>query len=132
METDSLGELELEVWRHVADKGGATVADVAREFAQRRGLARTTLLTVMERLRRKRYLTRRRDGGSFRYFSTKPKEQLLRSLVARFADQVLGGSLDPFVAYLVRDAKLNDQQVAELRKLLDALERQKKSRGEQR
>ena len=64
MDPQSIGELELEVWRFLADGGGATVAEVAHEFSQRRGSARTTILTVMERLRSKRLLTRRRAGGS--------------------------------------------------------------------
>jgi len=130
MDPQSIGELELQVWRFVSDRGGATVAEVAHEFAQRRGSARTTILTVMGRLRSKKLLMRRRSGGSFRYFSKHSKSHLLKSLVARFADQVLGGSLDPFIAYLVRDARLTDAQLRELRTFVDSIDRSRKEGNE--
>ena len=44
---------ELSVFRHVADRAPVSVGQVAEEFAEREGLARTTILTVMERLRQK-------------------------------------------------------------------------------
>jgi predicted transcriptional regulator len=126
MPAESIGELELEVWRYVADHSGITVADVAREFAGRRGSARTTVLTVMERLRHKRHLGRRRVDGSYQYFSLKPKAQFLQTLVGRFLDRTLGGSLDPFVAYLVENAELSDRQLRELRKLVEEAEKKRK------
>jgi predicted transcriptional regulator len=117
------------VWRYVADHADSTVGEVARHFAASRGLARTTILTVLERLFRKHYLRRRRDGRLFRYSSTGSKAKFLQTLVARFTDRVLGGSLDPFVAYLVSDARLNTDQVSELRRLIDSMD-QKKDKGE--
>jgi predicted transcriptional regulator len=129
MDPDSIGELELEVWRFVADHPDATVGEVARYFAASRGLARTTLLTVLERLYRKKYLRRRRDGRLFRYSSSGSKAKFLQTLVARFTDRVLGGSLDPFVAYLMSDARLTDAQLSDLRKLVDSMEK-KKSQGD--
>jgi predicted transcriptional regulator len=125
MDPDSIGELELEVWRYVADHPDVTVGEVARHFAAARGLARTTLLTVLERLFRKHYLRRRRDGRLFRYSSSGSKAKFLQTLVGRFTERVLGGSLEPFVAYLVSDAKLTDEQVAELRRLVEAMEQNK-------
>ena len=129
MEPPALGELELEVLQYIAEHRGISVADVAREFAARRGLARTTLLTVMERLRAKGLLSRRRIGSSFHYFSRLSKAKLLQSIVGRFMKQVLGGSIDPFVAYLMGEVHLTDEQLAELRKVIDLAERKKGKGG---
>ena len=129
MEPDSLGELELEVLQFIAEHRGISVGDVAREFAARRGSARTTLLTVMERLRNKGHLSRRRIGSSFQYFSRKSKAKLLQSIVGRFMDRALGGSIDPFVAYLMGDVHLTDKQLAELRKVIELAERKKGKGG---
>ena len=126
MEPQSLGDLELEVLQFVAEHRGISVADVAREFAGRRGLARTTILTVMERLRTKGQLSRRQVGSSFHYFSRQSKAKLLHSLVSRFMDRALGGSIDPFVAYLMGDVELTDEQIAELRRVVEQAERKKR------
>jgi predicted transcriptional regulator len=124
--SDSIGELELEVWRYVADHPGITVADVALEFARRRNLARTTILTVMERLRSKRHLRRNRAGNANRYFASQSKARFLKSLVRQFLDRAMGGSLEPFVAYLMQDAKLTDRQLEELKKFVDKSVRRRK------
>ena len=67
MPKPSLGSLELEVLQYITDNPAVTVRDVARQFGEPRGLARTTILTVMENLRTKGYLTRRREGSAFQY-----------------------------------------------------------------
>ena len=63
----SIGEQELELLKHVADSGGATVVEVAEVFGTERGLARSTVLTMMERLRKKGQLVRLLDRTVFRY-----------------------------------------------------------------
>jgi predicted transcriptional regulator len=67
MEQRSLGEQELEVWRFIADHAPVTGRAVVEQFGRERGLARTTVLTVIERLRQKGYLTRRHREGVFHY-----------------------------------------------------------------
>jgi predicted transcriptional regulator len=126
---ETLGELQLEVWRHIADHDAVTVAEVALVFSQRRGLAKTTILTVMERLRKKKFLSRKRDGHVWRYSTRIPKAQFLRSLVGRFMDQSLGGSLDPFIAYLLHDAELTEDQSQALKQFVEQMEPKKKGGG---
>src|SRR5205085_786174 len=93
----NLGRAELQIWQHIADHHPATVGEVARHFAETTGLARTTVSTVMERLRRKGYLTRKRSQGVYQYSPKVPKASLLRDLVRDFVEGALGGSLAPFV-----------------------------------
>src|SRR3954470_21026797 len=104
--TEPLGRLEFEVLRYVADHPPASVREVATRFAETSGQARTTLLTVMERLRAKGYLTRRKSSGVHRYVPTLSKSELLNQVVGDFVHDVLGGSVSPFVAYLTRSSLL--------------------------
>src|SRR5262245_12118026 len=83
-----------------ADRGGVTVGEAAEGFGATNGLSRSTVLTMMERLRKKRRLTRRRVSGVFRYTSPRSRGEVLREAVESFVDRTLGGSLSPFVAYL--------------------------------
>ena len=125
MESKHLGDLELAVWRHIPDEG-ATVTQEAKHFAEVRGLARTTILTVMERLRIKKFLSRRRDGKAWRYFLRKPKSEVFLGLVRRFMDRTLGGSVDPFMTYLMSDAKLTAAQIQELKQFVEKAEKKAK------
>src|SRR4029079_15738358 len=67
MEQPPLGEQELEVWRYIAEHPPISAREVAARFAEEQGLARTTILPVIERLRKKGYLTRRRREGVYHY-----------------------------------------------------------------
>src|SRR5688500_6555756 len=81
---EGLGDQQLEVLRFVTDHAPITVGAVAEQFGGPQGLARTTILTVMERLREKGYLTRAKRGGVFHYSPAIVKNDLLRNLVENF------------------------------------------------
>ncbi len=122
MKLPLLGEQELEVLRFVSDNAPITVRETAEKYGEPRKLARTTVLTMMERLRKKGFLTRRRAKGAFEYAPAVAKTQLMQNLVQDFVEKTLGGSLTPFVAYLADAKGLSETEVAELRKLVQAIE----------
>lgn len=116
-----IGDRELELVRWLEAAGGATVGEAAEAWGAPRGLARSTVLTMMERLRRKRLLRRREVDGVFRYGVAVPAAELVRRAIARFVDETLGGSLTPFVSYLAEREELDDAELAELERLLARL-----------
>jgi predicted transcriptional regulator len=113
-----LGELQLEVLRFVSDHGPLSVGEVVAQFGEPRGLARTTILTVMERLREKGYLTRSKHEGVFRYAARVEKAEMLRGLVREFVEKALAGSVSPFFAYLAQEKNLSAEEIAALEQLL--------------
>lgn len=130
MPPPTIGEQELALLRHVADCGGATVGEVVEQFGAANGLARSTVITMMDRLRKKGYLTRRRAGGVYRYQARASSDELTQGAIRRFVDRNLGGSVAPFVAYLSDSARLTDAEVVELEAVLARLQsaRRKESR----
>lgn len=123
MGKEKLGEAELSVLRFVSERDGTTVREAADHFAETRGLARTTVLTTMERLRKKGFLTREAHEGGFRYRAAQKESTLMRGLVGDFVERTLGGSLQPFVAYLAERRGVTKQELDELKALVDELER---------
>src|SRR5687767_9173531 len=95
-----IGGQEMALLRHVADRGGVTVGEVAEEFGTARGLARSTVLTMMERLRLKGFLGRRQVEGVYQYRARQSSAELLKDAVERFVHGSLDGSVSPFLAYL--------------------------------
>lgn len=122
MPTATVGEQELSLLRHIADRGGATVGEVAEDFGTARGLARSTVLTMMDRLRKKGFLTRRLAGGVYRYQARASSEELTQGAIRRFVNRNLGGSVAPFVAYLSDSARLTDAEVKELEAVVARLQ----------
>jgi predicted transcriptional regulator len=122
----SVGRAELEILRYITDHHPVTVREVADHVANTKGHARTTVLTVMERLRQKGHLTRKKIEGVYHYLPSVPKTELLQNLVDQFVETALGGSVSPFMAYLSQTAKLTDDELRELKRLVRELETQKR------
>jgi predicted transcriptional regulator len=128
MPIGSVTRAELEVLRYIHDHAPATVREVAEHFSRTTGHARTTVLTVMERLRRKGYLGRRKVGGVNQYTPKVSQTELLRDLVGGFVEEMLDGSVSPFVAYLSEANDLGDDDIKELRGLIKELEGRKRGK----
>jgi len=126
MRMSNLGELEIELLSFISDHSPITVKDALVQFGDPRGLARTTILTVMERLRKKGYLKREDNRGIFEYSPCIKKRDLLRDLTRSFTEKVLGGSPDALVAYLTNDVELTDNQLTELKTLIENMESRRK------
>jgi predicted transcriptional regulator len=118
----SIGRAELSILEYVTDHHPISVGAVAKHFAASAGLARTTVLTVMDRLRRKGFLSRKRVAGVYHYSPRVPKATLLQTLVRDFVEKTLGGSLTPFLAYLTHEAERTGEQVKELKRLVQTLD----------
>ena len=106
--------------------GIITVGEAAERYGTRQGLARTTILTVMERLRAKGYLARVKEQGVFRYTSRYSLAELLSLLVGDFTERMLGGSTQPFVAYLAENPRVSDDELEQLRALVEGLDSQRR------
>jgi predicted transcriptional regulator len=121
MADSTLGEQELALLRHVLEAGSATVGEVAETFGRERDLSRTTCLTMMERLRSKRRLTRRKVAGIYRYSSAQSQSELLGGVVRRFVERSLDGSVSPFVQYLTESGNVTPDELEDLESLVRKL-----------
>jgi predicted transcriptional regulator len=121
MAESSIGEQELALLRHIADRASLTVGEAAEEFGTPRGLARSTVLTMMERLRGKGHLRRRMADGVYRYSARVSSADLLKGAVQRFVERNLDGSVSPFLAYLSEASRLSDAELKELEEIVARL-----------
>ena len=94
---DLLGPLETAVMERVWKGGPATVRDIVEQVGRSRGLAYTTVMTVMVRLHGKGLLERRREGKTYVYRAAFTRDEhharlsrdLARGLVSQFGDAAL-------------------------------------------
>src|SRR5690606_14439785 len=112
---------ELAVVRFVEHHQPIEGSEIARELGKTTGKARTTILTMVERLRRKGLLKRRKVKGRFQYSLEAAANLLQDLLVEEFVEKTLGGSTLPFLAYMVRQSDLSDLEFAELQRIASEL-----------
>jgi len=121
----TIGDQELALLRWITERGSVTLREAVEGFGLDASLARSTVLTMMERLRKKKHLGRKRVGAVFRYSSSVTATELLTGAVRDFVEKTLGGSVSPVVAYLSRARRLSDGELDELQKLVQDLKAQR-------
>lgn len=126
MRSLKLGDSELELLKYVARHPMAPVRDACDYFLQSKGWGRTTVLKTLDRLRQKGLIDREEVEGTFRYRSTLSDEEIEQSLVHQFISQSMEGSLKSLVAYLHTYPNLSEDDLGDLRKLVEDLEKKRK------
>jgi predicted transcriptional regulator len=93
--------LELEVLKVLwAGEDERTVAEVQEAMKPHRPLAYTTVLTLLERLYRKRHVTRRKHGRGYAYRPLLERDAALDLALDRLARDFFGNSRQLLLAYL--------------------------------
>lgn len=81
-------------------------------------MAQTTLLTLLTRLAEKGFLSVEKQNRINYYIPTISREAYLAEQSRRFLDQLCGGSI-PLFASALCDSGLSQEELAQLRKLLE-------------
>ena len=115
-------EQELEILKIVWRLKTATVREVYEALLERRRIAYTTVMTMMNVLERKGHLRKQRDAKAFVYAATRPQRQVIGKMVREFVDRVFNGSARPLLVHLVEDRKLSEDDLRELRRALEEAE----------
>lgn len=119
-----LGPLEQRLLEEIWTRGHATV----RELLQHANLhiAYTTVMTTLDRLYKKRLLTRVAEGRAFRYSPAITQEEMQRAAAGRAIRQLLeSGSASLPLSYLVEAVTEHDIQLLdELQQLVEQKRRE--------
>lgn len=118
----SLGRVEWELLQYIDQNHPISVREVAQYWNEKTGQARTTVLTMMERMTKKGFLTRKKIDNVFHYSPKLPLSEVLKNLVGDFVNGVLGGSVVPLAAYLTQSQPLKAEEIEQLKKLVQRLE----------
>ena len=110
-----LSELQLAVKRVLWKRGEATPAQVVADQAAARGLAHTTVATLLTRLEKRGVVAQRRDGRSFVYSPRLSEAEVQRSMVAGLVASLFAGDSAALVAHLVREDEVTPGDLAAIR-----------------
>jgi BlaI family transcriptional regulator, penicillinase repressor len=119
METKTtLGDLQLAIMRVLWDKREATAADVHAALERERGLAPTTIATMLMKMEKKGVVRHTVDGRRFIYEPSVSESQVRRSMVSELHRRLFAGDTTAFVSHLLSEHEIDPQELAELKKLL--------------
>jgi BlaI family penicillinase repressor len=118
----ALSDLQMDVMRTLWREGERSVGEVTEALRGRRGLAHTTVSTLLTRLQRRGLVSSRRDGRQLIYKAEVDERQVRRSMVSGLLGSLFGGDAQALVAHLVREDEISAEDLAAVRRLLDRKE----------
>ncbi len=122
MSKHTLGELQHAIMRVLWSNGEATTAAVHDALWAQRGLAPTTIATMLRKMEDKGVVTHRTEGRQFVYRATVSESEVRSSMVGELLDRLFAGDAAALVSHLVADRGMGEAELAELRTLLAAAE----------
>ncbi len=122
METTShhLGDLQLAIMRVLWNFGQATVAEVHETLEPERGLALTTIATMLTKMEKKGVVDHHAEGRRFIYRPLVSESQVRRSMVADLTSQLFRGDVTALVNHLLSEHEIDDRELTQLRELISA------------
>jgi predicted transcriptional regulator len=121
----ALPKSELEVARIVWRLGEATVREVEEQLPKKRGLDFKTVQNYLRRLEAKGYLRTKWRGRAKVYKSRVRPRQVMREMVDDFVERLFDGEAMPLLQHVVRDRGLSNEEIEQLRQMLNQLEAEK-------
>jgi predicted transcriptional regulator len=103
-------------------RGQATVAEVHEALEPERGLALTTIATMLSKMERKGVVDHRAEGRRFIYRPLVNEGQVRRSMVADLTSQLFRGDVSALVSHLLAEHEIQPRELADLRALIASRE----------
>jgi BlaI family penicillinase repressor len=113
-----LSDLQLELMRVLWQRGEASTAEVVEVLARSRGLAHTTVATLLTRLEKRGVVAARRDGRQLVYHALAAEGDVRRSMVSGLLGSLFGGDARALLAHLLREEEIAPGDLEQVRQLL--------------
>lgn len=110
---------------------GMSVAEIWQAVADRRGVMRTTVLNVVDRLEKRGWLARESIGGVYRYRPTLDRATAEARLATGFMAEFFGGSPTQLVQSLLGSDDVSSADIDRLQQVIAEAKRRKARGGGQ-
>lgn len=108
---------ELDLMDVLWARGSATAAEMQENLED--DLAYTTVLTILQTLEEKGYLTAEKEGRAYRFFPEVGRDEAGGNAIRYLMEKVFRGSPEAMLHGLVDDADLSEQQLDRVRRMLE-------------
>lgn len=114
-----LGDLQLAIMEVLWDKKEAPALEVHRALRSERGLAPTTIATMLSKMETRGLVDHRTEGRRFVYRPCVTANDVRRSMVGELTERLFDGDPRAFVSHLISEYEIAPDDLAALRAALD-------------
>lgn len=122
MRNHRLGHLQFAILSELWRRGEATVAQVHDTLGRERGLALTTIGTMLRRMEARGLVRHRQDGRVFVYRPEVGENDVSRSMVTDVVERAFDGRTSALVSQLLREGDFDPRELSDLRRLIEQRE----------
>ena len=116
----ALSALQLSLMRALWTAGQATAAEVVQALREERGLAHTTVATLLTRLEKRGVVAAEREGRQIVYRPLVTESQVRQSMVSGLLANLFEGRASDLLSHLIKRDEIAPEDLARIRQLLDA------------
>jgi len=117
-----LTELQLAILRVIWDRSEATVQDIWEALHAERGLAQTTVATMLSRLERRGVVTRRAQSRQYHYRAAVTEREVQHSMVGELTERLFDGDVTALVQHLLTGEDVSPGDIAKIRDMIERVE----------
>jgi len=118
-ETHLLTDLQLAVMRVLWERGEASVVDIWEALRPERGLAQTTVATLLSRLEKRGVVAHRREARQFHYRATVSEPEVRRVMVRELTARLFAGDVTALVSHPLTAREVSPGDLAKVKQLID-------------
>ncbi|MCA8977032.1 MAG: BlaI/MecI/CopY family transcriptional regulator [Planctomycetes bacterium] len=122
----NLGDLQLAILRTLWDSGEAAVAEVHQTLSDR-GLALTTIATMLRKMEERKLVAHRENGRQFLYRAIVDPGLVQTNMVGDLVSRLFDGDPLELVNHLLRAGEIDLAELEDLRKRVADAERKQRS-----
>lgn len=113
-----LGDLQLAIMRVLWERGEAPAIEVHQALLEERGLAVTTIKTMLRKLEEYGCVEHRTNGRQFIYRPAIAEADVRKRMVADLVSRVFSGDSAALVNHLVRSGEINAEDLENLSEIV--------------
>ena len=117
-----LGDVEHDILKIVWKLKEASVNDVLIELRKNKEVAYTTVMTILQILAKKNYLSFKKQGRSYIYFSEVEQDDVKQSFVSKLVSNVFGGSSIELVQFMMKNESISISEKEKIKKMIDEMD----------
>ena len=119
-EAHPLTDLQLAVMRVLWERGEASVVEIWEALRPERGLAQTTVATLLSRLEKRGAVAHRREARQFVYRAAVTEPQVRRVMVRELTARLFDGDVTALVSHLLSAREVSAGDLAKVKELIEA------------
>ena len=120
-----LGDLQLAIMRVLWERGEAAAIEVHRALLEERGLAVTTIKTMLRKLEEYGCVDHRTNGRQFIYRPAIAEMDVRKGMVSDLVERMFSGDSTALVNHLVQSGEIDVEELDDLKAIVSA----KRKRG---